>query len=193
MSKIAKIKKELKSIQGNFNPQKSTYKTIDDLINNNYSINEMISSLSKIKGVSKYPEDLKQRFLKIINDLKEIEAYELEEKIRKKKELETKEQEAKTKELKDLIDALETRKSNKKENSVLLENKNKQLENVSYDDLSLSESNDLKNLKIKKLVPKTLEHEVEENEVDKENKLFKILLSLVTITFVIAMVIFFLY
>lgn len=193
MNKINEIKKELKSIQGNFNPQKSTYKIIDDLINNNYSVNEMMSSLSKIKGVSKYPDDLKQKFMKIVDDLKKIEEYELNEKIRKAKELEKKEQEAKTKELKDLIDALETRKNNKKEKNVLLENKKEQLDSNSDNDLILDESSGLKKVQIKKEKPKTLEFETGENDIDKGNKLFKILLLLVIITFVIAVVIFFLY
>ena len=187
MSKIAKIKKELKSIQGNFNPQKSTYKTIDDLINNNYSINEMISSLSKIKGVSKYPDELKQKFIKIINDLKEIEANELDEKIRKQKELEKKEQEAKTKELKDLIDALETRKNNRLEKNIALENKNK-YDDVIVNNEILDETKDLKKMKLS-----SSEYEVDGNESIKEDKLFKILLSLVIITFIIAIVIFFKY
>lgn len=183
MDKIVKIKKELKSIQGNFNPQKSTYKIIDSLINNNYSVNEMISNLSKIKGVSKYPEDLKQKFIKIINDLKEIERYELDEKVKKAKEIEKKSQEEKTKELKDLIDALETRKNNKQEREVVKEEKIE----IPLDSTKLPSIKQEKIKENKKIIEEC------DNEPEQGIRLFKILLMLVIITFIIAITIFFLY
>ncbi len=107
MGKIEVIKKRLAAIQGNFNPEKSTYKIIDTIINSDLSPNEVLMELSKIKGVNKYPDDLKREYISIIDDLKEniIDAKKLEEK---------KQQEKTTKELKELIDNLENRKQETK-------------------------------------------------------------------------------
>jgi len=185
MKNIKKVKEDLKSVQKNFNPEKSTYQTIKNLITNNYTANEMISILSKIKGVSKYPEHLKDKFVNIIDDLKQIEQDEIRKKEEeRRKEEEKKQQEEKTKELKDIIDALEKEmKKPKKEK----EDKETQKQEIKLDII--------KEMKIEE--PKKEEDEDEEleeiEETDKGKKLFTILLISVIITFLIALAIFFLY
>ncbi len=103
MKDIQTIKNRLAAIQSNFNPQKSTYKVIEHVVNNDLNYDEMLMELSKIKGFSKYPEGLKNEYVSIINDIKENII-----KQRKKKERER--QEANTQELKDIISSLEERK-----------------------------------------------------------------------------------
>ena len=187
MKNIKKVKEDLKSVQKNFNPEKSTYQTIKNLITNNYTANEMISILSKIKGVSKYPEHLKDKFVNIIDDLKQIEQDEIRKKEEERiKEEEKKQQEEKTKELKDIIDALEKEmKKPKKEK----EDKDKEIQKQEI------KLDIIKEMKIEE--PKKEEDEDEEpeeiEETDKGKKLFTILLISVIITFLIALAIFFLY
>ena len=103
MKDIQTIKNRLAAIQGNFNPQKSTYKVIEYVVNNDLNYDEMLMELSKIKGFSKYPEELKNEYISIINDIKENI-------IKQRKKDEKEKQEANTKELKDIINSLEQRK-----------------------------------------------------------------------------------
>ena len=103
MKDIQTIKNRLAAIQGNFNPQKNTYKVIEHVVNNDLSYDEMLMELSKIKGFSKYPEELKNEYVSIINDIKENI-------INQRKKDEREKQEANTKELKDIITSLEQRK-----------------------------------------------------------------------------------
>lgn len=105
MADIQSIKKRLSNIQSNFNPEKNTYKVIEYVVNNNLNYDQMLKELSKIKGFSKYPEELKNEYISIINDIKEN--------IIKQRKLEEKERiEANTKELKDIIEHLEKSKNN---------------------------------------------------------------------------------
>lgn len=105
MADTQSIKKRLSKIQKNFNPEKNTYKVIEYVVNNNFDYNRMLKELSRIKGFSKYPEELKQEYISIINDIKEN--------IIKQRKLEEKEKiEANTKELKDIIEHLEKSKNN---------------------------------------------------------------------------------
>ncbi len=104
MKDVQTIKERLKKIQSNFNPQKNTYKIIGHVVNNSLSCDEMLQELSKIKGFSKYPEELKQEYVSIINDIKENI-------IAQRKKEEQERQEANTKELKDIIDQLEKNKN----------------------------------------------------------------------------------
>lgn len=100
MKDIQTIKTRLAAIQGNFNPQKNTYQVIEYVVNNDLNYNEMLMELSKIKGFSKYPEDLKNEYVSIINDIKENI-------INQRKKDEEERQKANTRELKDIIDSLE--------------------------------------------------------------------------------------
>lgn len=114
------IKEELKQVQVNFNPNKSTYKIIDSVIKENMSTELMIKSLYSIKGVSKYPEDLKEKYFMILEDLQNIFNMEKEEESKKQKE-------DKTRELKDLINSLEERKIIKKEPEKQVKEEEKQI------------------------------------------------------------------
>ena len=107
MSDINTLKRRLASIQVNFNPEKSTYKIMQNVIDNDLSYNEMLMELSKIKGSEKYPDELKKEYNSIIDDLKELYADE-------KKKADKKKQDQNTRELKDLIDSLEKRKTDVK-------------------------------------------------------------------------------
>ncbi len=101
------VKRDLMEIQKSFNPEKSTYKVFDELIKHNYTSEEMINVLSKIRGVHKYPDYLKAQFLDVINSLNFIKEQDEREKQKKLKEMELLKQQQKTKELKDIIDNLE--------------------------------------------------------------------------------------
>lgn len=115
MKDLKTIKMDLKEIQRSFNPEKSTYKVFDELIKHDYTSEEMINVLSKIRGIHKYPEYLKTRFLDVINNLNALKEQELREKELREKEEEKIRQQAETKELKDIIDNLENAE-NKNEN-----------------------------------------------------------------------------
>ena len=115
MKDINMIKNDLKEIQKYFNPEKSTYKVFNELIKHNYTSEEMINVLSKIRGVHKYPDKVKTEFLDIINSLNILKDYEERQRIAKEKEEEKIKQQAKTEELKDIIDNLEKAKQDKKE------------------------------------------------------------------------------
>ena len=65
MENLNDIKNELKQIQENFNPTKSTYRIIDKVINDNMSIDQMLKSLYSIKGIEKYPEDIKEKYTQL--------------------------------------------------------------------------------------------------------------------------------
>ena len=103
MNSTSDIKRRLAKIQGNFNPEKNTYKVIDHVVNTKLSSFEMLMELSKIRGVSKYPDDVKREYISIVNDLKEIIVAERKAEHKRK-------QEESTRQLKDLIDRLERRK-----------------------------------------------------------------------------------
>ena len=75
----------------------------------------MIKVLSKIRGVHKYPDNIKVKFLDIINSLNILKEQEERKKQKEKEEEEKLKQQANTRELKDIINKLEEEK-NKKEN-----------------------------------------------------------------------------
>ena len=50
MKDLSSIKEEIKSIKVNFNPEKSTYKILDDIANNNYDAKYIIKLLSRINN-----------------------------------------------------------------------------------------------------------------------------------------------
>ena len=108
MKDLSSVKDELRDLQTNFNPEKSTYKIIDGVINDSMSVDNMIKYLYSIKGIEKYPEDIKNKYFGIIDDLQLILVS-----IREKED--KKEQEKKTKELQDIIASLEERNVGKRE------------------------------------------------------------------------------
>ena len=85
MRNLDEIRNELKEIQVNFNPEKSTYKIIDSVINDSMSVDLMIKSLQGIKGINKYPDDIKNKYFDIIDSLNKILVLEKERLIRKNK------------------------------------------------------------------------------------------------------------
>lgn len=181
MKNLTEIKEMLKSIQSSFNPAKTTYKTIDKLINDNLSANEMIHELSKIKGIEKYPEDLKNKFLNIKQSLKNIEQEELRKKEEEQKQKELEKQEARTKELKDLIDTLEQELNKPKQN--------KEIETQKQPEKSEKIETEQEQ---KKETKKPIKND-EKEEAEKGKRKFILLLSLVIITLIIMALIFFLY
>ena len=108
MKDLSRVKDELRDLQTNFNPEKSTYKIIDSVINDSMSVDNMIKYLYSIKGIEKYPEDIKNKYFGIIDDLQLILVS-----VREKED--KKEQEKKTKELQDIIASLEERNAGKRE------------------------------------------------------------------------------
>ena len=108
MKDLSSVKDELRDLQTNFNPEKSTYKIIDSVINDSMSVDNMIKYLYSIKGIEKYPEDIKNKYFGIIDDLQLI-LVSVREKENKK------EHEKKTKELQDIIASLEERNVGKRE------------------------------------------------------------------------------
>lgn len=108
MKDLSSVKDELRDLQTNFNPEKSTYKIIDSVINDSMSVDNMIKYLYSIKGIEKYPEDIKNKYFGIIDDLQLILVS-----VREKED--KKEQEKKTKELQDIIASLEERNAGKRE------------------------------------------------------------------------------
>lgn len=159
MENLNVIKEKIKVIQKNFNPEKNTYKTFDKLIKNDYSVDDMIDMLSRIRGIGKYPDDIKKQFSSIVDDLKVLKDSEqyldekevLEQELIKKEEEEKekirKQQEENTRELKDIIENIEKssiKKKNQKtiERNDLVENHlNNTLEEVDDE----SNDNDLEN------------------------------------------------
>ena len=113
MKDINMIKKDLGELGKNFNPEKSTYKVFNELIKHDYTPDEMIKVLSKIRGVHKYPDNIKAKFLDIINNLNILKEQEERQKWKQKEAEEKLKQEAKTKELKDIINNLEIGKAKK--------------------------------------------------------------------------------
>ena len=115
MRNINMIKKDLSELSKNFNPEKSTYKVFNELIKHDYTPEEMIKVLSKIRGVHKYPDNIKAKFLDIINSLNILKEQDDRLKQKQKEEEERLKQEAKTRELKDIINNLEKGKAKKAE------------------------------------------------------------------------------
>lgn len=160
------IKEELKQIQINFNPNKSTYKIIDNVIKENMSTELMIKNLYSIKGVSKYPENLKEKYFKIIENLQNIFNKEKEEENKKL-------QEDKTKELKDLINSLEKRKIIKKEPE-------KQIKEEEEKPKVIEQKKEIK----PQVIEKKPKENLQENK-EKSKKIFSCLLVLIAICIIV--------
>ncbi len=132
MNNITTIKERLGKIQKHFNPEKSTYKVLEHVINDDLTSFGMLMELSKIRGVSKYPDDIKTEYISIINDLKEI--------ITEERKIEhQRRQEESTKELKDLITRLEKRKDLHPERNIdNFENFGTEVRNVSLENNTIN-------------------------------------------------------
>ncbi len=190
MRNLDEIKNELKEIQVNFNPEKSTYKIIDSVINDSMSVDLMIKSLQGIKGINKYPDDIKNKYFEIIDSLNKILVLEKEKAYKE-------EQEKKTKELKDIISNLEKRDNKKNEDTTL----NKDDNNNSKDNKDKAVLNDVKesdnvnfkkNLSLDKIVSKSVSGDKvrddkvsDEMVVDKSKKIFSCLLGLIALCIMI--------
>lgn len=190
MRNLDEIKNELKEIQVNFNPEKSTYKIIDSVINDSMSVDLMIKSLQGIKGINKYPDDIKNKYFDIIDSLNKILVLEKEKAYKE-------EQEKKTKELKDIISNLEKRNNRKNEDTTL----NKDDNNNSKDNKDKAVLNDVKesdnvsfkkNLSLDKAVSKSVSGDKvrddivsDEMVVDKSKKIFSCLLGLIALCIMI--------
>lgn len=190
MRNLDEIKNELKEIQVNFNPEKSTYKIIDSVINDSMSVDLMIKSLQGIKGINKYPDDIKNKYFEIIDSLNKILVLEKEKAYKE-------EQEKKTKELKDIISNLEKRDNKKNEDTAL----NKNDDNNSKDNKDKAVLNDVKesdnvsfkkNLSLDKIVSKSVSGDKvrddkvsDEMVVDKSKKIFSCLLGLIALCIMI--------
>ena len=190
MRNLNEIKNELKEIQVNFNPEKSTYKIIDSVINDSMSVDLMIKSLQGIKGINKYPDDIKNKYFEIIDSLNKILVLEKEKAYKE-------EQEKKTKELKDIISNLEKRDNKKNEDTAL----NKNDDNNSKDNKDKAVLNDVKesdnvsfkeNLSLDKIVSKSVSGDKvgddkvsDEMVVDKSKKIFSCLLGLIALCIMI--------
>lgn len=191
MRNLDEIKNELKEIQVNFNPEKSTYKIIDSVINDSMSVDLMIKSLQGIKGINKYPDDIKNKYFDIIDSLNKILVLEKEKAYKE-------EQEKKTKELKDIISNLEKRNNKKNEDTTLNKDDNNSKDNNSKDKAVLNdvkESDNVsfkKNLSLDKAVSKSVSGDKvrddivsDEMVVDKSKKIFSCLLGLIALCIMI--------
>ena len=190
MRNLDEIRNELKEIQVNFKPEKSTYKIIDSVINDSMSVDLMIKSLQGIKGINKYPDDIKNKYFDIIDSLNKILVLEKEKAYKE-------EQEKKTKELKDIISNLEKRNNKKNEDTTL----NKDDNNNSKDNKDKAVFNDVKesdnvsfkkNLSLDKAVSKSVLGDKVRNDivsdemvVDKSKKIFSCLLGLIALCIMI--------
>lgn len=190
MRNLDEIRNELKEIQVNFNPEKSTYKIIDSVINDSMSVDLMIKSLQGIKGINKYPDDIKNKYFDIIDSLNKILVLEKEKAYKE-------EQEKKTKELKDIISNLEKRNNKKNEYTTL----NKDDNNNSKDNKDKAVLNDVKesdnvsfkkNLSLDNAVSKSVSGDKvrddivsDEMVVDKSKKIFSCLLGLIALCIMI--------
>lgn len=176
MKDLDDVKSVLKEIQVNFNPEKSTYKIIDSVINDSMSVDLMIKSLNGVKGIEKYPDDIKSKYFEVLAVLNEILLDEREKSYRE-------EQEKKTKELKDIISSLEKR--NNKKNSEEKVNSDEKVsldkdikEEVNDDKISEKKSDNKKELSLDKIVSKSISDD-DSLDVDKSKKIFSCLLGLI--------------
>ena len=189
MRNLDEIRNELKEIQVNFNPEKSTYKIIDSVINDSMSVDLMIKSLQGINGINKYPDDIKNKYFDIIDSLNKILVLEKEKAYKE-------EQEKKTKELKDIISNLEKRNNMKNEDTTLNKDDNNSKDNKDkavFNDVKESDNVSFKkNLSLDKAVSKSVSGDKvrddivsDEMVVDKSKKIFSCLLGLIALCIMI--------
>lgn len=192
MKNLDEIKNELKEIQVNFNPEKSTYKIIDSVINDSMSVDLMIKSLQGIKGINKYPDDIKNKYFEIIDSLDKILVLEKEKAYKE-------EQEKKTRELKDIISSLEKRDNKKNDDALSKDDNNSNSDegkdndkNVLSDDNKSDDDGSVRDLSLDKIVPRSVlsdkvkdEKVSDDRVVDKSKRIFSCLLGLIALCIMI--------
>ena len=184
MKDIQTIKQRLAAIQNNFNPQKNTYKVIEYVVNNDLTYSQMLMELSKIKGFSKYPEELKNEYVSIINDIKENI-------IKQRKEKERERQEANTKELKDIIANLE------KSRKAYMEKQNEITDKTISEEKKEEPKKEIKEVKKETQVIEEPNNSKEEKTIEtdeeKEAKIKKILTMGIAIVIILIVIVLFAY
>ncbi len=179
MENLNDIKNELKRIQENFNPAKSTYRIIDKVINDDMSIDQMLKSLYSIKGIEKYPEDIKEKYFEIVESLQKLL---IVKRKREKQEQENK----KTKELKDIIASIEEREvKDKKEEPFKKEPAPERIKQnlVKLQEKSIKEAKE--NLSKKEDLKKEEKKEVIKQGDAKDKKIFKLLIVMIAISIIL--------
>lgn len=205
MKNLEMIKEDIKEIQKNFNPEKATYQVFDKLVNESFSYEQMLGILSRVRGVDKFPLDLKDDFFEIVNNLKILDEEEKKVKALNERKLREKlESQDHTRELKDIIDSLEKKEfkrelAKEKVNEEVIE---EPLDEKDNSEIQLEENNDnaIEVEEDKKDDNKfaSLENDEESGELEYEpktipQKLFIGLLVLVIITFIVMLLLFFFY
>lgn len=205
MKNLEMIKEDIKEIQKNFNPEKATYQVFDKLVNEDFSYEQMLGILSRVRGVDKFPLELKDDFFEIVNNLKILDEEEKKVKALNERKLREKlESQDHTRELKDIIDSLEKKEfkrelAKEKVNEEVIE---EPLDEKDNSEIQLEENNDnaIEVEEEKKDDNKfaSLENDEESGELEYEpktipQKLFIGLLVLVIITFIVMLLLFFFY
>lgn len=208
MKNLEMIKEDIKEIQKNFNPEKATYQVFDKLVNESFSYEQMLGILSRVRGVDKFPLELKDDFFEIVNNLKILDEEEKKVKALNERKLREKlESQDHTRELKDIIDSLEKKEfkrelAKEKEEKVNEEVIEEPLDEKDNSEIQLEENNDnaIEVEEEKKDDNKfaSLENDEESGELEYEpktipQKLFIGLLVLVIITFIVMLLLFFFY
>ena len=178
MKELEEIKISLKEMQSNFNPRKQTYKIIDEIVNNSLNPEEVLEKLKLIKGTDKYPEDIKNKYIKLVSKVQELVFED-----RKKEEERVRNEQ--TKELKSLIEKLENTQKN---NKIIDQDKNIELEKE--ETLDEEENADENNFSLENGNNNDLVHIENVVDNDKSKKIFLILLGLVIISIAILVFIF---
>ena len=169
MTKIEIIKNELKKLQPKFNPEKSSYKTIEEILNNDLSIEEVFTKVKSIKGIGRLSDDLKNIYNSVVMELTNLVVIE-----RKKKEKEKIEEN--TRKLKEIVEQLE-----KQTNNAVID-KEKEEEKIKQD-LGLAP-------KKEEIAIEDQKEEVEElieetkNKKSKARRTYNILIALVTLSII---------
>ena len=175
MNSLNEVKKSLKNLQQNFNPNKATYKIFDELIEKNYSSEQMYKILSKLHGVDKYPESIKKDYNNILDSLKSV--------IEKEKQI------ANTNELKGIIDKLE---QTIRINNLKLKNSVEEVEVLEEIPDKKIDNNKKQTIDIEKTL-ETLDDQDEMDEKEKIKLINRYLLVGIVCTFLIAVLLFYLY
>ena len=176
MENLNDIKNELKQIQENFNPTKSTYRIIDKVINDNMSIDQMLKSLYSIKGIEKYPEDIKEKYFEIVESLQKLLV------VQRKRE----KQEQENKKTKELIASIEEREvKDKKEEPFKKEPAPEKIKRnlVKLQEKSIKEAKE--NLSKKEELKKEEKKEDVKQGDAKDKKIFKILIVMIAISIIL--------
>lgn len=179
MKDLEEVKLSLREMQVKFNPEKQTYKIIDEIVNSSSSSEEVLEKLKSIKGTNKYPEDIKNKYIMLLSKVQELVFED-----RKKEEERVRNEQ--TKELKSLIEKLENTQKN---NKIIEKDKNIELEKE--ETLDEEENSDENNFSLENGNNNNdLVHAGNVVDNDKSKKIFFILLGLVIISIAILIFIF---